>query len=442
MENKLAILGGPKAVNSEPGDMFTWPIINEEIEDAVLAVLRSGNMSGKEITKKFEAGFAEWHNMKYALGHNNGTAALHAAMFALGVGVGDEIICPATTYWASCLQAFSLGATVVFADIDPETLCIDPNDIEKRISARTKAIVVVHYQGMPAEMDSIMAIAQRHKIKIMEDVSHAHGALYKGKMVGTFGDVAGFSLMSTKSFACGEAGMLLTNDRKIYDMALAFGHYIRHGEIETEEIKADAGLPWGGYKYRMNQLSSAMGLVQLKKYPHEMAEIDRSMNYFWDLLEGVPGIRAHRPKKDSGSTKGGWYGTSGLYYPEELGGLSVSRFCEAVRAEGSISWPGCNKALHLHPLFNTKDVYNHGKPTRLANLPANIDIRQKPGELPVSEGLPDCIFKIPLFKKYRPEVIEEHAEAFRKVAINYRGLIAGDSGSKSELGSWALSSLK
>lgn len=442
MKTKLAILGGPKAVNSEKSDMFTWPIVNQDVEDAVLAVLRSGNMSGTDITKEFEVGFAKWHDMKYALGHTSGTASLQAAMFAVGVGVGDEIICPAITYWASCLQAFSLGATVVFADIDPKSLCIDPKDIERHISERTKAIVVVHYQGMPADMDAIMEIAHKHNIKVIEDVSHAHGALYKGKMVGTLGDVAGFSLMSSKSFACGEAGMLLTNDREVFDRALALGHYGRHDEIETEDIKIHAGLPWGGYKYRMNQLSSAMGLEQLKKYPKEMAEIDKAMNYFWDLLEGVPGIKAHRPLKNSGSTKGGWYASSGLYCPEELGGLSITRFCEAVSAEGGMSRPGCNKALHLHPVFNNTDVYNHGKPTRLANLPDNVDIREKIGDLPVSEGIQEHIFKIPWFKKYYPEIIQEHAEAFRKVASNYKDLLASDEKDEKISGSWGLSSIK
>jgi len=221
VKEKLAILGGPRKVKAEPSDTFTWPIVNKEIEEAVLEVLRAGNMSGTDVTKRFEEGFARWHGMKYALGHNTGTAALHGAMFGLGIGRGDEIICPSITYWASCLQVLSLGGTVVFADINPETLCIDPNDIEHRISKRTKAIVAVHYVGMPADMDPIMNIARRHNIKVIEDVSHAHGALYKGKMVGTFGDVSGFSLMSGKSFACGEAGILLTNDRQIYERAPA-----------------------------------------------------------------------------------------------------------------------------------------------------------------------------------------------------------------------------
>lgn len=436
--SKLAILRGSKAVQTKPGDIFTWPIITREIEDAVLEVLRAGNMSGTEVTKKFEQGFAEWHKMKYALGHNTGTAALQGAMFGLGIGKGDEIICPSITYWASCLPVFSLGGTVVFADIDPETLCLDPNDLEKKITGRTKAIVVVHYCGYPAQMDSIMEMAKKHNIKVIEDCSHAHGALYQGKMVGTFGDVSAFSLMSGKSFPCGEAGMLLTNDRRIYERALAWGHYARHDEIRLEDIKRGAELPWGGYKYRMHQLSAAVGLVQLKNYPEQMAEIDKAMNYFWDLLEGVPGIKAHRPPPDSGTTMGGWYAACGLYRAEELGGLSLARFSEAVVAEGSIASPGCNRALHLHPLFNDLDVYNQGSPTRIANLPPGIDVRQKAGSLPVSEGIQKRVFSIPWFKKYRPEIIKEQAAAYRKAAENYHDLLAGDKGDEEEVGNWGL----
>lgn len=435
--SKLALLGGAKAVRSDPEDLFTWPIVTKEVEEAVLEVLRSGRMSGTDITKQFEQEYAKWHGMKYGLGCNNGTAALHCAMFGLGIGVGDEIICPSITYWASSLPVFSLGGTVVFADIDAETLCIDPNDIEHRISDKTKAIMVVHYCGLPADMDKIMDIAQRNNLKIIEDVAHAHGALYKGKMVGTFGDVSAFSLMTEKSFAIGEGGILLTNNQTIYERAIAFGHYERHNKLELPELKEAAGMPWGGYKYRMHQLSSAMGLIQLKKYPQEMAEIQKAMNYFWDLLEGLPGIRSHRPPKGSNTTKGGWYAPHGLYKKEELEGLSISRFCEAVRAEGVGTEPGCNYAQHLHPLLNTLDVYHQGKPTRIAN--SSRDLRQPYGSLPVSEGIQTKVFRVPWFKRYYPEKIKKYAYAFRKVIENYKELLPDDPGDPEGLGSWGLS---
>jgi len=437
MESKsqLAILGGPRAVESDLGDILTWPIITGEDEEAVLEVLRRGAMSNTDVTEQFEREFAQWQGTKYALGFNNGTSALHAAMFGCKVGVGDEIICPSLTYWASAAPCFSLGATVVFAEVHPDTLCLDPADIEHRITDRTKAIVVVHYVGHPADMDPIMEIATRRGLKVIEDVSHAQGALYKGRKVGTFGDVAAMSLMSGKSLATGEAGILATNDLEIYERAIAFGHYERfQGNIRTEDLQPFLGLPLGGYKYRMHQLSSAVGRVQLKHYDARCAEIQQAMNYFWDLLDGVPGLRAHRPAKDSGSTMGGWYAAHGLYRSQELNGLSLSRFAEAVRAEGGGCFPGCNLPLHLHPLFNTCDVYGHGKPTRIAH--SNRDLRQPPGSLPVTEGMNRRAFGILWFKRWRPQIIEEHASAYRKVAQNYSELLKDDPGDPPQLGGW------
>lgn len=434
-KSALAILGGTKSVTLPADDLFKWPIITEEDEAAVLEVLRRGAMSGTDITMQFEKEFAGWMGVKYALGFNNGTASLLAAMFGIGIGVGDEIICPATTYWASALPVYTLGGTVVFADVDPLTLCIDPKDIERHISPRTKAIVVVHYLGHPADMDAIMEIADRHGLKVIEDVSHAQGGLYKGRKVGAIGHVSGYSLMSEKSFAIGEGGMLTTNDRKIYDRAVAFGHYERYTkDIPTESLKAWAGLPLGGFKHRMHQLSSAMGRVQLKHYDRRCAEIRKALNYFWDLLDGVPGLVAHRVDESTGSNMGGWYACRGIYRQEELGGLSLSRFCEAVNTEGMVIHPGGNRALHTHPVFNDADIYGDGKPTRIAHT--SRDLRQPPGSLPVAEKIGNLLFEVPWFKHYRPEAIREYAEAFRKVAEHADELLPGDSGNTDVLGGW------
>jgi dTDP-4-amino-4,6-dideoxygalactose transaminase len=228
---KLAFNGGEKTFD-EPEAFATatkWPIVIKEDEDAVIQVMRDGNMSGTDITKEFEKEYAAYNETKYALGTCNGTAALEAAFWACGVGLGDEIICPSMTYWASCTSALSLCAAVNFAEIEKDSLCIDPDDIEHRICDRTKAIVVVHYTGHPADMDRIMAIAKKHNVKVIEDVSHAQGSLYKGKIVGSIGDIGCASLMAGKSFAVGEAGMITTNDNTLYQRCVAYGHYERMG---------------------------------------------------------------------------------------------------------------------------------------------------------------------------------------------------------------------
>jgi dTDP-4-amino-4,6-dideoxygalactose transaminase len=292
--------------------------------------------------------------------------------------------------------------------------------------------VVVHYCGYPADMDPIMKIARKHKVRVIEDVSHAQGGLYKGRKVGTFGDAAAMSLMSGKSFAIGEAGMLVTNDRELYERCIAYGHYERtggasmynpaDGQVTRQDLKEYKGIAMGGQKHRMNQLCSAMGRVQLKYYEQRMADIQEGMNYFWDLLEGVPGIRAHRPPKGSGSTMAGWYAARGLYKSEELGGLPCARFCEAVTAEGCGTAPGCNYPLHLHPLFHTADLFHMGKPTMVSF--GQRDVRQGRGSLPVSERSTEIMYGIPWFKHKDEAVIKQYAKAFRKVAEHADELLA------------------
>jgi dTDP-4-amino-4,6-dideoxygalactose transaminase len=418
---KLALLGGPKTVEAVEKDLFHWPIVTEEDEQAVIAVLRAGTMSGTDITKKFEAEYAAWQGTKYGLASCNGTMSLIEAMFAVKIGRGDEMICPSITYWASALQTFALGATPVFCDIDPVTLCIDPGDIEHRITPRTKAIMVVHYCGHPADMDAINAIAKKHKIKVIEDNSHAHGTVYKGKRTGALADVSCASMMGSKSFPIGEGGMLNTNDQEIYERAVAFSHYERTGELTLPDLKPLAGLPLGGMKGRLNQTCAAMGRVQLKHYPARIKEIQAAMNRFWDVLDGVPGLRAHRPARDSGSTMGGWYNPLGHYVPEELGGLPVTKFIEAVQAEGGKIARGANFPLHLHAVLNSADVYHDGKPTRIAF--SERDVRQSKGTLPVSEALAERSFGVPWFKHDRKESIERYAAAYRKVATRAEELL-------------------
>jgi dTDP-4-amino-4,6-dideoxygalactose transaminase len=186
-----------------------------------------------------------------------------------------------------------------------------------------------------------------------------------------------------------------------------------------------------------------VGLEQLKKYPAEIGEIDKAMNYFWDLLDGVPGLDAHRPAKSSGSTKGGWYACHGIYKQDELGGLSVERFCEAVRAEGvSMCFAGCNSALHPHPLFHTVDVYGSGKATNMGNRQADFSDGARKS-LPVADSIQSMVFDIPWFKHHRPELIEQYAEAFRKVAENYRDLLPGNNDESCKaVGKWALTARK
>ena len=433
--SELAILGGEKSIDSEKMRAnLQWPIITREDEDAVLGVLRSRAMSGTGITEKLEEDFRQWLGAKYALGHNNGTNALLAVMWAAGLGRGDEMICPSLTYWASVTQVMNLGATPVFADIDEETLCISPADIERRITPRTKAIMVVHYLAHPADMDAIMAIAQKHNIKVIEDVSHAQGGIYRGKRLGTIGDVGAMSLMTGKSLACGEAGMLVTNDKEIYDRAVAWGHYERFDDRVTTDYLLDyKGLPLGGFKNRMHQMSAAMCRVQLKYYDERCAVIRQSVDYFWDCLRDYRYILRPVRIDDGIGDMAGWYLPCGHYSPEAAGGLSAATFSKALRAEGCLgATPGINAPLHKHNLLKTCDIYNDGRPSRVAF--SDWDVREGDTSLPMTAKALGRILIVPWFKRFDRAIIEETAAGYKKVMDHCGDLLEMDKGAEAVKG--------
>ncbi len=408
---KLALLGGTPVIKEKPAKLFKWPIITQEDEEAALHVIRNNLYSGTQITEQFCEEFAKWQGVDYALAFTNGTMSLAAAMFAIGLQPGDEIICTTKTYWASIVPANQFGAKTVFCNIN-DKLSMDPADIEHRITPKTKAIMVVHYVSYPCDMDAIMAIAKKHNLLVIEDVSHAQGGLYKGKKLGTFGDVAAMSMMSGKSFAAGELGMMVTNNRAYYERALAYGHYERFDEAHIKELDGMESfyhIPFGGVKGRVNQLCAALARVQLKYYDERCAEVRKAMNYFWDLLEGLPGIRPIRVDESTGSNMAGYYAAQGLYIPEELHGLSVSRFCEAVRAENDgMCGPGGNFCLHKHAFF-----YDY------ATTPSDKDPS-------LQKSVDTLCFSIPRFSYFDKEWIEAYAAGFRKVIENHEQLLEGD----------------
>lgn len=424
--SKLALYGGTPILEKRPAELFHWPIVNDAMINAQTEVLKTGNMSGTNISREFEAAFAKWQQRKYALAHNNGTNALITAMYGVGLGPGDELICPTITYWASCTAALSLGATVVFCDICPDDLQMDPASIEAHITPRTKALMVVHYMAHPADMDPIMAIAKKHNLKVIEDVSHAHGGHYKGKMLGTFGDVAAMSMMSGKSFAIGEGGMLVTDDYEIYRRAVRFGHYDRIGDnFPAEELAATKSLPYGGVKCRMHQVSAAIGLEQLKKYDSEIAEIDRAMKYFWEGIKDINGLRMIYPKS-AGSDKSGWYASRMGYDPEAFSNVPNIIFSKALNAEvqGVVDFTyGCNFPLHFSELFYSVDIYGDGKPSASRFLPPGIDPKKLTGELPVASSINKYLLGEPWFKHFDTALIDRYIDAVHKVAENHQDLL-------------------
>ncbi len=427
----LAILGGTPTIpaGSIPPEtydrLFRKMVLTDAARAAAMEVIEKGSFSATDVTEKFQEEFAAWQGTRYAIAYCNGTMALTSAMFAIGLGEGDEIICPTKTYWGSVSQAINFGASAVFCNIN-DMLSMDPGDLERCITPRTKAIMVVHYFAYPADMDPIMEIARRHGLKVIEDVSHAQGGLYKGKKLGTFGDVAAMSLMSTKSLACGELGVLVTDDRHIYERAMAFGHYERNNGnyiTESDELKDYFHIALGGAKGRANQVCTAIARDQLKHYDERCAKIREAMNYFWDQLEGLPGIKPLRVDESTGSNMAGWYEPHCADFPEELHGLSVKRFAEAVRAEnGGFCYEGGNFCLHTHPFFKTFDLTHKGVPSRIAY--DDRDVRQD--DHLCDPSLEKYCFSAPRFNYLDKEIVGLFAAGYRKVIENHMQLLEND----------------
>lgn len=410
----LAINGGPQAVTRDPGEIFVHPIIDERDERALIDMLHSRQMSSIEPSRELEAQYARWQGTAFALAHNTGTAALYGAFYGVGVGEGDEVICPTNTYWASAVPVLSLRGSVVFADIDARTLTLDPADVRRKITPRTKAIVAVHVYGHPCDMDALMAISAETGVPVIEDVSHAHGARYKGRLTGAIGQVSAMSLMTGKALPTSEGGMLCTNDREIWERAIVFGHYGRIAQYcEIERYRNLAGLAIGGHKFRMNGFSAAMAQVQLEKYPGILADKERSAELWWGLLADVPGIVPHFPPWED-STLGGWYAPRGIYDPDAApGNLPLKAFARAVNAEGSKCAAGGYHLLHRHPVFNDLAVYGEDTPTCVRS--ADRDLRTTDADLPVSIRMYSRVYGVPRFSYFDAEFITQCADAYRKV---------------------------
>ena len=185
-----ALLGGQPEVTADHGPALRWPILTTADEEAVLGILRDGNLSTHAVIRELEQDYRGLTGMPYALAHCNGTAAMLAAFHAIDLKPGDEVLVPSATFWASVLPMIWLGALPVFCESEGERMGLDPEDLERRITSRTRALVVVHLWGLPCKMTGIMAVARSHGLAIVEDASHAHGAIWRDRPCGSLGDVA------------------------------------------------------------------------------------------------------------------------------------------------------------------------------------------------------------------------------------------------------------
>jgi dTDP-4-amino-4,6-dideoxygalactose transaminase len=284
----LAISGGTPVL--ERKDYHNWPIITKDDRRLVNEVLDCGILAGgtaPQVTS-LEREWAQYVGTKYCLTTNSGTAALHMALAAVGVGPGDEVITSAFTFLASASCALHQNAIPVFVDIDPRTYCMDPDRIESAINDRTKAIIPVHIQGMPADLDPIMAIAKKHDLYVIEDACQAHGATYKGRKVGSIGHVGAFSLNNYKNLPAGEGGLFTTND----EVFLKKGMLIRCFGDEVDEVSQrriyNASIL--GYMYRNQELPAALARAQLMHLDENNTIRIANANFLTRELGKIPGI--------------------------------------------------------------------------------------------------------------------------------------------------------
>jgi dTDP-4-amino-4,6-dideoxygalactose transaminase len=288
MAEKLAISGGTPILKRE--DYQNWPVITEDDRRLVAEVLDSGIVAGGTGPQvvALEKEFAQFIGAKHCLTTGSGTAALHMALAAVDVGPGDEVLVPAYTFLATASCVLHQMAIPIFVDIDPRTYTMDPAKIEAAVTERTKAIIPVHIQGCPADMDAIMEIAGRHGLHVIEDACQSHGAMYKGRMCGTIGVAGAFSLNNLKNLCGGEGGLFVTNDEDV----LKKGDLVRYFGDECDEKtcrqKYNASIL--GYMYRNQELPAALARGQLLHLDEHNATRIRNSEYLSRELGNIPGV--------------------------------------------------------------------------------------------------------------------------------------------------------
>lgn len=408
MASTLALHGGVPAITL-PDDGLRWPLTGEA-EIAVIAdLVRRGELSISPLTRQFEEKFRTFIGREYALATNNGTSAGHSAFFALGLQPGDEVICPSFTYWASVVQVLNLGGVPVFAEIDAESLNLDPKDIEHRITPRTRAIIAVHLLGRPCDMDRILAIAREHDLIVIEDCSHAHGAKYRGRMVGSLGQMAFFSFQTSKLMIGGEGGMLLTDNWRFYERAVWLGHYERIPELSGAYRKYHrTGL---GFKYRIHPLAAAIALVQLQQLEESNARRRENIEYF---LDGLRPLRCWEIPRTPSYVERVYYGCWIHYRREGAGGVPKERVIEALRAEGAKVKDARYSLLHQQPIFREAEHYEPGGAFSILAQCPNKPL-YSPDALPVSEAVRQSLVSVPTFPTASRELLDQYVAAFRKV---------------------------
>jgi dTDP-4-amino-4,6-dideoxygalactose transaminase len=388
-----------------------YRIGQEEIE-AVARVIKSRdlfrvNESNREVDN-FEKELAEKIGTKYALCLSGGTAALISSLVGLGIGPGDEVIIPGYTFMATAIAVLAVGAIPVITDID-DSLTIDPEDIERKISGYTKAIIPVHMVGFPCNMEKIMEIAKKHKLKVVEDACQADGGSYKGKRLGTWGDVGAFSFNHFKILTAGEGGAIVTNDSLVYERALIYHDGGAAFRPFAKELSVDVFI---GSQYRASEITGAIMRVQLKRLDEILADLRKIKKQFIDELSGVSNItftRSNDPDGDCGTTLG-------LSFPDE------EKARKFAQSEGVDGWLPIDSGKHVYtnwdPILNKRGAHHPALNPYL--LPQNKNLNMNYTKTMCQKTL-DILSKnvyISLETDWSEDKIYKKIEYCRKAALN------------------------
>ncbi|MBU0907806.1 MAG: DegT/DnrJ/EryC1/StrS aminotransferase family protein [Nanoarchaeota archaeon] len=375
---------------------FSRPSIGNEEKNRVIQVLDSGWITTGPVAVEFEKNFAEKMEVGRAVAVNSCTAALHLSLVAMGIKEGDEVITSPFTFTSTANVCLHVGAKPIFADIDPESYCIDPKKIEKAITSKTKAIIPVHYGGQACDMDEIMAIAKKHNLKVIEDCAHAPCGKYKGKNLGTIGDAGCFSFYPIKNMTTGEGGMVITNNSELADLI----SILRLHGISKDAWKRynDTGswyyeVLYAGFKQNMTELQAALGVEQLKKLDGFNKRRREIAEYYNDKLGGVKGLIL--PKD-----KGLGYHVYHLYpvrVDESVCGISREGVIKKLNEEG------IGTSVHFIPL-NLQPLYG--------------GMGYKEGDFPVTEGVYKGLISLPIYPLLTEEDLDYVAETLKRILKN------------------------
>ncbi|WP_257668317.1 DegT/DnrJ/EryC1/StrS family aminotransferase [Parapedobacter tibetensis] len=338
--DKLAIFGGKPVRGNKPWPR--WPYVDEKIVEKVTETTRSGIwcriQSATGTVPTFEQEYAKLLGTSYCVATGSGTQALSTCVEALGIGPGDEVITSPYTDMGTVSAILTSRALPVLADLDPDSYQLDPDDVERRITPNTKAIMPVHIMGQPCEMDRIMAIAKKHNLRVIEDSCQAQQSIYRGQKLGTIGDLGCFSFQSSKTMPCGEGGAIVGNDYDLMEQCFTVQNHgtSRQGRHVTI-----------GPKYRMNEFEGAVLLGQLDGIVDRYNKRNENARYLTEKLKDFPGLR---PQKLYEGTESGSYYLYALSYKEaHFNGATRAQFLKALSAEGIGLSPYISNGLHREP---------------------------------------------------------------------------------------------